>query len=109
MTPYLTLMRPHQYVKNLFVFLPMFFGLKMLEPGLWLSTLEAFVAFCATASAVYILNDYRDIEDDRRHPEKRHRPLAAGTVSVRNAFTLMGLLLMIGFALGISANPAICC
>ena len=51
------------------------------------------------ASSVYILNDYRDREDDRKHPRKKHRPLAAGTVSPRTAFIMMGFLLVSSFSI----------
>jgi decaprenyl-phosphate phosphoribosyltransferase len=96
MRPYLQLLRPYQYVKNLFLFLPAFFAQRITEPGIFLDTAIACAAFCLLASAVYILNDYRDREDDRKHPRKKDRPLAAGTVSSRGAFVLMGILLLVG-------------
>jgi decaprenyl-phosphate phosphoribosyltransferase len=61
-----------------------------------LHTLAAFACFCAAASATYLLNDALDIEADRRHPVKRHRPIAAGSVPVPLALTLAGLLLVLG-------------
>lgn len=90
------LVRPHQYVKNLFIFLPLFFVGKIGDVGLLVNACIAFVAFSLTASAIYILNDYKDIESDQSHPKKRHRPLASGTVSIRHALILMVLLLSVG-------------
>ncbi|MCP3687536.1 MAG: decaprenyl-phosphate phosphoribosyltransferase [Gammaproteobacteria bacterium] len=99
------LMRPHQYVKNLFIFMPIFFVGKVTAPELVTSSVIAFVAFSLSVSAVYIINDYRDIEADRAHPRKQHRPLASGTVSPKAAMLLM-LVLMI-FGIGIMATLSI--
>lgn len=96
MREYLKLMRPHQYVKNILLFFPAFFGFKILNMHIMLPTILGFLAFCALASAVYVMNDYIDREDDRHHPEKKHRPLAAGTVSIHSAFVLMGILMALG-------------
>ncbi|MDR6967667.1 4-hydroxybenzoate polyprenyltransferase [Flavobacterium arsenatis] len=89
MKKYLKLIRVEQYIKNAFVFAPLFFGKAFLNPSQLLSTLIAFTLFCFAASSIYILNDYFDIEEDKLHPEKRNRPLASGTISIRNAFILM--------------------
>lgn len=94
--PYLVLMRPHQYVKNFFMFLPAFFALHIFEWQTLLRTAWAFGAFSLLASAVYIFNDYQDREADRQHPEKKHRPIAAGAVSPLAALLLMGVLAVIG-------------
>lgn len=99
MKQYLKLMRPHQYVKNVFLFIPAFFGLKILNKEVMFPTFLGFLAFCALASAVYVMNDYVDREEDRHHPEKKHRPLAAGTISVRSAFVLMGFLMTFGIGI----------
>lgn len=85
------LLRPHQYVKNLFVFLPLFFALQITRLDLILSLVLAFIAFSLSASAVYILNDLLDIVEDRKHPIKAHRPLASGAFSKRSAVVLMSL------------------
>lgn len=88
------LMRPHQYVKNTFVFIGVIFShqwdLLTLSQALW-----AFFAFSMTASAVYILNDLMDVEADRAHPKKCKRPLASGVVSVVAAKKCFGLLLAV--------------
>ena len=95
----IVLIRPHQYVKNLFIFMPMFFVGQMANVDLLVDSLIAFVAFSLSASAVYILNDYRDVEDDRLHPTKKNRPLASGSVSSQTGLVIMALLAICGLAL----------
>lgn len=92
-------MRPHQYIKNVFIFLPIFFAQKITALWLLSNTLIGFVAFSLTASAVYILNDYKDIEVDKCHPKKKNRPLASGNISVPKAFFLMIILFTLGFSM----------
>lgn len=75
------LIRPKQWVKNLFVFLPMFFGGHMNTAEAWIEASLAFVSFSLIASAVYCINDVQDRDSDRLHPVKRSRPVASGTVS----------------------------
>lgn len=89
---YLKLIRTEQYIKNLFVFAPIFFGGKFLIQDAIINTAIAFISFCMAASAIYILNDYFDIEEDRKHPVKCKRPLAAGTIPKSNALALMVFL-----------------
>ena len=92
---YLQLARPQQYVKNGFIWLPIFFGLKLGDLGALEQTLIAFAAFCLAAGGVYVLNDLKDIEEDRRHPTKKNRPLASGAIPPRGAVIFMaGLLLL---------------
>jgi len=98
MKHYISLLRIHQYVKNLFIFLPVFFGLQITNFPILVKTAAAFLAFCLTASAVYIFNDYFDSEDDRKHPVKKDRPIASGAVSGKTALVLMGLLAAAGLA-----------
>lgn len=95
---YLFLLRVHHWVKNLFVFIPAFFAGQVFD--LWrMSTLvQGFLCFSFVSSAVYILNDYRDIEADRLHPVKKNRPLASGKISPAFALTCMVLLLATGLA-----------
>jgi len=93
------LMRPHQYIKNIFIFAPIFFALKVGGTTLLYNASIAFLAFSLLASAVYILNDYCDIEDDQAHPEKKHRPLASGIISKRQAMVLMVFLSVVGSVL----------
>lgn len=90
---FIKIMRPKQWLKNIFVFVPAFFAGNISEPGVVLAAVMAFFAFSLSASAIYCLNDIIDVEADRRHPVKRHRPIASGAVSVRSAAVLMGVLL----------------
>jgi len=95
----LKLMRPYQYIKNLFIFLPLFFALKITETSLLINAVVAFIAFSLTASAIYTLNDYHDIEEDRQHPKKKSRPLASGDISKSQAIVIMAVLGITGFGL----------
>ena len=87
------LIRPHQYLKNLFIFLPIFFALKITDISLLLKSLLAFLSFSLAASAIYILNDYLDIEEDKRHPIKKNRPLASGEINSKYAIFMMGFFI----------------
>jgi 4-hydroxybenzoate polyprenyltransferase len=94
-------MRPHHWVKNLLVFAPVIFNHSVFNSRLMgLSTL-AFGLFCATTSAIYLINDVLDRESDRRHPVKRFRPIASGDLRVEQALAASGMLLAI--AIGVSA------
>jgi 4-hydroxybenzoate polyprenyltransferase len=95
---YLSLLRAHQWVKNTFIFLPLFFGSRLTDMLALTRTAIAFFAFCAAASAVYIYNDSMDVEDDRRHPRNRARPLASGAVDKTSAYILMSVLFAAGAA-----------
>jgi len=92
-------MRPHQYVKNLFIFAPLFFALKITDTTLLLNAVIAFIAFSLIASAVYTLNDYHDIEEDRLHPKKKNRPLASSAISKPQAIVIMSVLFVLSFVL----------
>lgn len=99
-------MRPHQWVKNLLLFVPLLTSRAFTDwPGLF-STLLAFVAFCLAASSVYLVNDLLDLNADRAHPRKRERPLARGDLPLQFAAGLSGLLLASGFALAMLAGIA---
>jgi len=93
------LMRMHQYIKNLFIFFPLFFSLQIINIDLLSQTFLAFIAFSLVASGVYILNDCHDIKEDKSHPTKKYRPLASGEVSMLEASIYMGILFTLGFGL----------
>jgi len=93
------LVRVSHYVKNVFIFLPLFFALKILEIEILLDTFIAFIAFSLSASSIYILNDYLDLKYDLKHPVKRRRPLASGAISKRCAAFIATLFLLSGFSL----------
>jgi decaprenyl-phosphate phosphoribosyltransferase len=92
----LALSRPHQYSKNLFVFVPAFFAFQLTDIGLMLDALLAFVGFSLLASTVYVFNDWIDRHEDAQHPEKKFRPLAAGRIEAPTAFIFLSLLLCFG-------------
>ena len=92
--PYLKLMRPHQWVKSGFVFVGLFFGHAWHDAHIVHMVLLAAAAFSLAASGIYIINDLADRERDREHPEKRFRPLAAGTVGVKQALVLAGVCVL---------------
>ena len=94
MKKYFKLLRVEQWVKNLFVFVPLFFSGNITNLDLLSKSIFAFIIFSLAASVVYILNDYNDIEADRKHPEKRRRPLASGAISKSQAIAiLIGLVI----------------
>jgi decaprenyl-phosphate phosphoribosyltransferase len=87
------LIRPKQWVKNGFVFAPLIFSGQIFHFGAFVSALLATFFFCIASSAVYIVNDIHDVEQDRRHPKKSlSRPLASGVVTQNTAFTILGIL-----------------
>lgn len=89
----ISLLRPHQWLKNLMLFFPPFLGGTFFSISLDSQTLLPFFAFCMASSATYISNDFFDRENDRHHPEKRIRPLASGQVSIIAALLFAALLL----------------
>ena len=95
MKHYLKLMRVHHYIKNFLVFVALACSGQLFNLEKLFSGFLAFVSFCMISSVVYIVNDIRDCEKDRKHPTKCKRPIAAGTVSVRNACILATVLLII--------------
>jgi 4-hydroxybenzoate polyprenyltransferase/phosphoserine phosphatase len=93
-------LRPHQWLKNLLLFMPMIAAHRLTEAALWSALMLAFVAFSLTAAAVYITNDLFDLESDRQHPRKRDRPFAAGRVAVWVGCALAPLLVGLGLLVG---------
>lgn len=90
-------LRMHQWAKNVLVFVPILAAHRFLQPVAWIESIDAFVAFCALASAVYIWNDLQDLPSDRRHESKRNRPLAAGRIHVLTA--LVGAVILAAAAI----------
>ncbi len=108
--PSLRALRPHQWVKNLLVFAPLLFFTRtgttagtprLADPLAWQLAITAFATFCAAASAIYLLNDIVDRDEDRRHPKKRLRPIASGALPVPKAVAI--LLLLLGIAAVLTA------
>ena len=91
----LLLIRPQQWIKNGFVLIPMFFGGRLLNADDVIASVVTFFAFSFAASAIYCFNDIVDVDADRRHPVKCHRPIASGAVSVPTAYALMAVLALL--------------
>ena len=95
----LALIRPHQWIKNFFIFIPMFFGGGLLDTGDIYACVVTFLAFSFAASSIYCFNDIYDVEADRRHPAKCHRPIASGVISIKAAYLLMGFMFAISIGI----------
>ena len=95
-------LRPHQWAKNLLVYLPLLLSHQLSNVQRWLDLTVAFVLLCACASGLYLMNDLLDLEADRQHPTKRHRPLASGALPAA-----WGALLSGGLLLGALAGAAV--
>jgi len=94
---FLRLIRVHQWIKNVFVFVPLLFSLHLFNKDYLITTLFAFLLFCLASSAIYVINDLVDIESDRAHPVKRNRPLPSGAISQTSAIITAALLLVAVF------------
>lgn len=103
--PIVRAMRPLQWSKNSLVFAALLFDRRVFELGPLVRCLGALLIFCAISSAMYLINDIRDVEQDRLHPRKRLRPIAAGEVGVGRAWRLAGLLLGAGLASALAIRP----
>src|SRR5512143_2178259 len=91
-------MRPRQWTKNAFIFAALVFDKQLFIVNSLLRTVAGFVLFCFISSAVYIFNDLADIEADREHPEKRHRPIPSGRLPIAAALVAGLLLIVISLA-----------
>ena len=83
---YLKLMRVKHYIKNLLIFLPISFSGKLFFSYKLFVSFFGFISFSLISSIVYIFNDYKDIEKDKKHPVKKYRPLASGVISKNDEF-----------------------
>ncbi len=100
-------MRPHQWVKNLFIFAPLLFGRKLTDPMAVSNAFLAFAAFCLVSSGLYIFNDWVDSAEDRAHPEKRLRPIASGELSAFAALTAFAILSLAAIAIAFFVGKAL--
>jgi 4-hydroxybenzoate polyprenyltransferase len=98
-------LRPRQWVKNLLVLAGVVFAQRLFTPAVW-AALGAFVIFCGLSGAIYLLNDVADREKDRRHPDKRHRPIASGALPPRVALAVAGVLIVLGLAAAYRLSPS---
>ncbi|MCL4269009.1 MAG: decaprenyl-phosphate phosphoribosyltransferase [Anaerolineales bacterium] len=94
LTALIKTMRPRQWTKNVFIFAALVFDKPLLSPDSCLRTLAGFALFCLISSSVYIFNDLADVEADRKHPEKKNRPIASGKLPI-NAAWIAGIALVI--------------
>jgi decaprenyl-phosphate phosphoribosyltransferase len=101
--------RPQQWVKNVFVAAPLVFSRHLTDPSFVLRTGVAVLAFCLLSGAVYAYNDVRDVEADRAHPKKKHRPIAAGELSERGALISAAVLALValGACVALSVELAV--
>jgi 4-hydroxybenzoate polyprenyltransferase len=99
-------MRPHQWVKNILVFVPILTAHALTETSAWIGGAILFAAFCCTASAIYLINDLLDIAADRAHPRKRLRPFACGAIPLPIGVLAAGILLAAGLALAVIGQVA---
>ncbi|GAB4505263.1 MAG: decaprenyl-phosphate phosphoribosyltransferase [Anaerolineales bacterium] len=99
-------MRPKQWAKNVFLFAALVFDRKLTNVDAILHTVAGAIVFSLVASVVYIVNDIADMEADRQHPLKRHRPIAAGKLPLSLAWGIVALLLMVAFPAAYFLSPA---
>lgn len=95
MNEYVKLLRPRHYIKNILLFLPLFFSVNLFNLQKFLIVCISFFVFCMVASIVYVINDIFDIKKDKMHPIKKNRPLASGKISIKSALILLLILLII--------------
>ena len=106
LTYILKTMRPRQWAKNVFIFAALVFDGQLSNPQSLLVTMIAFLLFCLASSLVYIVNDLVDIESDRQHPDKRHRPLPSGQLTIKNAVIAAVVLFLLVFPAAFVLSPA---
>lgn len=104
MISYIQLLRPLQWIKNVFVFAPIFFSNHLLDRDYLFPTIIVSAAFCLISSSIYCFNDLHDVEADRLHPKKCKRPIASGNVSVKGGYAMMAICLVGAFALLLLSN-----
>ena len=100
MKKYLKLLRVHHYIKNILVLTPIFFSSQIFDIKLLRVSVLGFISFCLISSCVYILNDICDVEKDRLHPTKCHRPIANGSIAVSKAWVIFTIVFILSLAIG---------
>jgi decaprenyl-phosphate phosphoribosyltransferase len=98
------LARPAHWIKNVFVLMPVVFGMKLAVPAAWGKAAIATIAFCLASSFAYIINDIKDAESDRLHPHKKDRPIAAGRITVKTGLAEAFVLLVLSAAIAYSVS-----
>ena len=105
MKNYIKLIRPKHWIKNLLIFIPLFFNLGINQEKLLIIVI-GFFSFSFIASSVYIFNDICDIENDKKHSKKKERPISSGAISVKRALYLAIILIIAAFSLNIFMIPS---
>jgi len=100
MKDFVKLLRVHQWVKNLLLFVPAVAAHRLFESGIFEKNCLAFLSFSWVASSIYILNDCLDVAHDQKHPRKKNRPIASGRIPLRTAYSILPLILVLGIGLG---------
>ncbi|MGB0723658.1 MAG: UbiA family prenyltransferase [Gammaproteobacteria bacterium] len=103
---WLKALRLHQWIKNLLLFVPMLTALGYMDPGLWATAIQAFLAFSLTASATYVVNDLWDLDNDRAHPRKCRRPFASARLPIGHGLAAAAGVLGLGLVLALLVSPA---
>ena len=98
-------MRPHQWLKNLLIFVPLVLAFRVSDPQSFQQAFLGFVSFCLCASSVYLLNDLLDLSADRQHPTKKNRPFAAGDLPISYGVVGMGALLCVSLLIAMALPP----
>ena len=107
-TAFIKLLRPRQWTKNLIAFAPALFAGVLNQPAVALNISFCVMALCCISGSVYVFNDILDVEADRKHPTKCKRPIASGQITVKAAFTIGMLSLLLSFLLAYLVRPALC-
>ena len=105
---YLKEMRIESWLKNLFVFFAIIFSLELFDGNKFIQAVILTLSFCLISSAIYVLNDISDVENDRKHAVKKNRPIASGQISFPCAWILLICLMIAGFGLALSVNLSSC-
>lgn len=92
---YIKLMRIKHYIKNVLIFVPLFFSGQIFQNNKLIICTVAFISFCLLSSAIYCINDIKDVENDRNHPIKKNRPIASGAISKKSAIIFMSILFIL--------------
>lgn len=100
----LTLLRPRQWVKNLFLFAPLIFSKHLFEEGYLFAAGWGFLSFCLLSSGVYVVNDIFDRQADKNHPVKRNRPIAAGLISVQGGVAIAVIVIVLAGGIASALN-----
>ena len=108
MKDYIKLARFKHCIKNIFILMPLFFGHRLFDLSADICCFFGFLAFTFLSSVIYIINDINDVENDRRHPKKRMRPIASGKISVKNGTIyacVLGVLAIVCAFFACRQNP----